>query len=196
MPKVMPEYKDLAKKRIIEGAYKVFKENGYHQTKMIDIADQLGYSKATLYSYFTSKEELFVATFEYRIKLRQIEVFSLLEQLDFFATEDFFDKLYSSLTNAPLFSSDVRTESKNNPELRKKLTIHNEKAIYRLFEFFEGHKSNGKVKKDIDSTILAMVFLALRDGFLTSTYYGFEYSKIKETWTWITKLFLGEILVK
>ncbi|MHA2305588.1 MAG: TetR/AcrR family transcriptional regulator [Candidatus Hodarchaeales archaeon] len=196
MPKVMPEYKDLAKKRIIEGAYKVFREKGYHQTKMNDIADQLGYSKATLYSYFMSKEELFVATFEYRIKLRQMEVFSHLEELDFLATEDFFEKLHNSLTNAPLFSSDVINESRNNAELRRKLTVHNEKAINRLLEFFEEQKSKRKVKKEFNSTILAMVFLALRDGFLTSSYYGFDYSKIKETWIWITKLFLDEILVK
>lgn len=196
MPKVVPDYKKLARKRIVEGAYKVFRERGYHQTKMIDIADELDYSKATLYSYFTSKEELFAETFEYRIEMRQSEIFSLLEDLNFLATEEFFEKTYSSLTNAPLYSSDVINEARHNDILREKLTVRNEQAIKRFKSFFDEHKKKKNLRDNIDNTSLALAFLALRDGFLTSIYYGFEPEKVKKTWTWIASLFLKDILVK
>ena len=195
MPKVVPEYKKLARKRIVQGAYKVFRERGYHQTKMIDIADELEYSKATLYSYFTSKEELFSATFEYRIEMRQKEIFSLLEDLTFLATEEFFEKIYSSLTNAPLFSSDVINEARKNDLFREKLTVRNEQAIKRFLIFFDEQKKNKNLRANIDSTSLALAFLALRDGFLRSQYYGFGTDKVKKAWTWIASLFLKDILV-
>ena len=62
MPKVAPEYsveyKEEARKRIMEVGIQVFAENGYHQTTMDDVAKELNVSKGTLYLYFNSKEEL------------------------------------------------------------------------------------------------------------------------------------------
>ena len=45
---------------IIEAATRVFLENGFEKTTMSDIATQLGGSKATLYGYFSTKEDLFL----------------------------------------------------------------------------------------------------------------------------------------
>ena len=47
--------------RILEEAGAVFREMGYEQASMNDIAERVGGSKATLYSYFPSKSALFVA---------------------------------------------------------------------------------------------------------------------------------------
>jgi AcrR family transcriptional regulator len=57
-----PEYKDLAKKRIIDAAYKIFYKKGYNSSTMNDIAEEVGVSKGSLYSYFKSKEELLQTT--------------------------------------------------------------------------------------------------------------------------------------
>ena len=46
---------------IIEKAGHVFRELGFDRASMSEIAAKVGGSKATLYSYFPSKEELFVA---------------------------------------------------------------------------------------------------------------------------------------
>jgi TetR/AcrR family transcriptional repressor of mexJK operon len=43
-------------------AWQVFLEYGYAGASMSDIAERLGGSKGTLYNYFSSKEELFLAT--------------------------------------------------------------------------------------------------------------------------------------
>ncbi|MFX1537310.1 MAG: TetR/AcrR family transcriptional regulator, partial [Promethearchaeota archaeon] len=58
MPKVVPEYKEQARKRIIIEALKVFSEKGYYRTKMKDIATNIGVSKAAIYQYFKTKNEL------------------------------------------------------------------------------------------------------------------------------------------
>ena len=44
---------------IIEAAHQAFIEVGFHEASMADIAARSRASKATLYSYFSSKEELF-----------------------------------------------------------------------------------------------------------------------------------------
>jgi AcrR family transcriptional regulator len=46
---------------ILEMAAQTFKEVGYEKTSMNEITARVGGSKATLYNYFASKEELFVA---------------------------------------------------------------------------------------------------------------------------------------
>ena len=45
---------------IIEAATRVFLENGFEKTTMSDIAMQVGLSKATIYGYFSTKEDLFL----------------------------------------------------------------------------------------------------------------------------------------
>lgn len=44
---------------IIDAAFHVFREVGFDQASMSDIAARSGASKATLYNYFSSKEEMF-----------------------------------------------------------------------------------------------------------------------------------------
>ncbi len=58
---------------ILEAAVALFKELGYERTSMNELAKRLGGSKATLYGYFASKEELFravVKPWPFRIWLR------------------------------------------------------------------------------------------------------------------------------
>src|SRR5260370_31337916 len=64
MPKVVPEYKEAAKSRILDAANRVFAEKGYHEATMDDIAKRLGVSKGAIYLYFSSKEDLFDAMFK------------------------------------------------------------------------------------------------------------------------------------
>ncbi|WP_436376605.1 TetR/AcrR family transcriptional regulator [Cytobacillus sp. BC1816] len=50
---------------ILETAVSLFAEKGYNQTSMQEIADGVGISKGSLYSFFTSKEELMISIYEH-----------------------------------------------------------------------------------------------------------------------------------
>jgi AcrR family transcriptional regulator len=52
---------DARRQAILEVATEVFREVGYERASMAMISARVGGSKATLYSYFKSKEELFAA---------------------------------------------------------------------------------------------------------------------------------------
>jgi AcrR family transcriptional regulator len=47
--------------QILDAALLVFARSGFDQTRMEDIAEQAGLSKATIYLYFSSKDELILA---------------------------------------------------------------------------------------------------------------------------------------
>jgi len=52
---------DLRKQNIIEAAEKLFLANGYEDTTMSQIANEAEFSKGTLYNYFKSKDDLYLA---------------------------------------------------------------------------------------------------------------------------------------
>jgi AcrR family transcriptional regulator len=61
------ENKQRRRAAIVEIATRSFLEQGYAATSMSAIADELGGSKATLWSHFASKEELFVAVVDEQV---------------------------------------------------------------------------------------------------------------------------------
>jgi TetR/AcrR family fatty acid metabolism transcriptional regulator len=50
--------KEDTKNRIIDSAKKLFAEQGYQKTTVVDISKQVGLSEAALYEYFQGKEDL------------------------------------------------------------------------------------------------------------------------------------------
>ena len=51
---------EITKQKILKAALSAFKKQGYSSTSMDMILDESCVSKATLYNYFPSKEELFL----------------------------------------------------------------------------------------------------------------------------------------
>ena len=52
--------RNIRKQAIIKGALKVFNNSGIEKTTMDEIATESGFGKATLYYYFSSKDEVFI----------------------------------------------------------------------------------------------------------------------------------------
>lgn len=55
---------DERRRAIVDAAWTVFRETGYDRTTMSMVSTKVGGSKATLYGYFQSKEQLFAAVLE------------------------------------------------------------------------------------------------------------------------------------
>ena len=55
MGRLSVEKKEAKKDRIIEKSMELFKENGYHATKVEEITKALGISKGNFYTYFKFK---------------------------------------------------------------------------------------------------------------------------------------------
>lgn len=59
---------DAKRREIVATAWEVFRAKGFERASMSDVAERLGASKATLYRYYASKEELFAAALEQTLK--------------------------------------------------------------------------------------------------------------------------------
>lgn len=56
----MKKRSDAKRQAILDAAYLLFREKGFEKTSVAEINARAGGSKATIYSYFRSKEEMFV----------------------------------------------------------------------------------------------------------------------------------------
>ena len=56
--------RESRKERILDGALTVFQEQGIEKATMDEIAREAGFGKATLYYYYSSKEEIFSSILE------------------------------------------------------------------------------------------------------------------------------------
>lgn len=66
---------DARRNAIIAAAWDAFREAGYERTTMSGIVARAGGSKATIYSYFESKDELFAAAIEHGLQEANEEPF-------------------------------------------------------------------------------------------------------------------------
>jgi TetR/AcrR family transcriptional repressor of mexJK operon len=69
--------RDEKREAILSIARQVFMEEGYAAASMSTIATRVGGSKGTLYNYFRSKAELFVAVIQHQCELSQAELFDV-----------------------------------------------------------------------------------------------------------------------
>ena len=56
------------RERILQAAVKVFARNGFHATRVSEVAKAAGVADGTIYLYFDSKESLLVSLFEDRVE--------------------------------------------------------------------------------------------------------------------------------
>ncbi len=72
--------RDHKREAILSIALQVFMEEGYAAASMSNIAARLGGSKGTLYNYFRSKAELFVAVIQNQCDLHQQQMYDVPDQ--------------------------------------------------------------------------------------------------------------------
>jgi AcrR family transcriptional regulator len=198
MPKVVPEYKEQARERIIEQALKMFSERGYHRTRMTDIAKELGVSKGAIYQYFQSKEQLFIEAIRHHGETRAEVVQRFLDtgSLKSMSTGEFFDEmLHVRLSSIPL-NVDLFRELDRNDALRRKLVEVAEGWGRRLVELVEQMKSEGEVRAEVDSSSLSRGILALRDGLYSQLMMGAETSEVRETWVDVMGYVMEAVLTR
>lgn len=81
MPAKCEEAYNIRRSQILDEAAKVFAEWGYARAKVDDIAGNLGIAKGTVYRYFSSKEEMFLATADGAMSRLQTQILSAMADI-------------------------------------------------------------------------------------------------------------------
>ncbi len=179
MPKVVPEYKELAKKRIIDAAYAIFYKKGYHNSTMDDIAGEVGVSKASLYSYFKSKEELLQATTDEYLMTSFNQFFYSNESLE--PLEELYNDLIKSIGFIHL-NFEITALSSNNENIRIINKDNYLKKLDTLKFFVENQQSRGNIRQDISAGTIAQILNAIYTDISMQLIIGIDSTRVHESW--------------
>jgi AcrR family transcriptional regulator len=128
---------------------------GLGKFTMDKIAKKLNVSKATLYKYFASKDEIIDAVVQYKIK--EIIAFEDLladNNIDF--SERFFDIIKTaSILLAEISVQFLHDTKVKHPELFNKMNTFNDRALYAAEKFYQQGIERG-ILNDINPKVLAL----------------------------------------
>lgn len=188
MPKVVAEYREEAKKRIIEAAQQVFSEKGYHKATMQDIAQKLGVSKGALYLYFKSKSKLLNVIIEqWSNSIRDI----LHSSLEGNNIDESFENLFIHILEDPItrmgFSFELISEASRNPSVRKILSEAYERNLKTVAEFLRRQRTTNVTKNAANIKWQSISLLMLQLGLMASLILGSDKTDTKIAWKQLTK---------
>ncbi|MDB5387668.1 MAG: Transcriptional regulator [Planctomycetaceae bacterium] len=157
LPKV-----DSVRLRIVSEARRHFLLHGFRSVTMADLATELGMSKKTLYTCFSSKVMLVEAV----VRQKFDDIDTELEKITAFRDVDFLNSLQQMLACVqkhtdevqPSFVRDIQRES---PALFQLVEGRRREIIQRYFGtlFTEGQK-RGMIRKDVRVDLVVAVLLA------------------------------------
>lgn len=185
MPKVTGQYKSDLREKIIQAAIESFAQTGFDRTRMEDIAKRLGLSKGTIYLYFNSKEDLFLAICEHYLKAVRDQqysaIFSKKEDL-VLDSEHFYENFRRLEQGKDRVMLEMVVESSRNSRLKKGMYEHRLKVYDAVVEHLNRQIEKGFIKKGIDVNGLASAFVALYDGLTVSKMLGISEASNKKAW--------------
>ena len=170
------EERELRRKRILEGALEVFHKKGLEGATMDEIANEAGFGKATLYYYFTSKEEVFCAIMEKGWKPLWEEIEGIIHEQDVSAHDLFLDALSKVVQiilqdqNLYRFLFTAPKAITNMPEnLQTWRTYQN-----RLYGSLKGLLEEGMIRSEFPQTDAELLFRAIGGLFHGILFLGSE----------------------
>lgn len=172
MPKVVQDYRNTAKKRILDSSTKLFYERGYNNASMDDIAKDIGVTKGTLYLYFKSKEEILDETCRINISIME-NIMGRIDNNNFISSiRKFFEEELNQPDHIKFYWVFALSELNINPKVNN--IIKESYAKYKLYitKIINQIKDAGILPAEINSADLAMIFIAFHNGIMISTLQG------------------------
>jgi TetR/AcrR family fatty acid metabolism transcriptional regulator len=162
--------KETTRERIINSAKKLFAEQGYQKTTIVDISRLAGLSEAALYEYFQGKEDLLLT-------IPDLWVSAMLRDIDeqLFGVKGAVNRLRKFLwwylrriELAPLDAKIVYLFLKTNANFLTTEVYSNVKKFYsNLLEIFEEGRKTGELKPDLNPHLARDIFVGTMDHIIT-----------------------------
>jgi AcrR family transcriptional regulator len=192
MPKVVPEYKEEARKKIINAGLEVMIQKGYCITTMDDIAAHLGVSKGALYLYFKNKDEL-VAEIVRNLHAKTHETAKMIfpNTAPLEAWSEFFDR---GITLDPKFSAlffEIAAMAVRNETIRKSYSEDLAHSIEMATHGITYQQRAGLVRPDTDPRTLAIAIISIFSGMKNLAISGVDPIELRERWIEIGRILLG-----
>ena len=177
-------YKAEVQDRIIQAAVESFGQTGFDKTKMDDIAKRLGMSKGTLYLYFKSKEDLFLAICERHLQESDEQDSAFFTNKENIAADagQIYDSIRRRERGMDKVMLEMVVESRRNLRLRKVMHQYQSMVHRHVEEEIKKKVGEGFIRKDVEVEGLALALVALYDGLALNRTLGLNESDNKKAW--------------
>jgi AcrR family transcriptional regulator len=175
MPKVSETHAEARRQQIIDAAYQCFARKGFHQATMRDICDEANLSPGAVYHYFSSKDEIIQASFDFDYQ-RSLDLFSTAKESDYplQALNDLFDFFFQGLEGASVLGAgrvNVQGwgEALVNPRLLETVRQVLDSYLDALSHIILKAQQSGQISRSLDPLSVGQLLISL--------YYGLELQK-------------------
>jgi AcrR family transcriptional regulator len=173
MPRISKEREAAVRSRIFEAAISVFEQRGFARASMAAIATEAGLSSGAIYTYFGSKEELFLAAFGSLVEAQEQALTEAIAGTS--VTSEAIDLAVEYMANVATSGGDFRGAGANfllhawataeeNEALRAMLLRRREQASALARTTIDAAIARGELASDLDTDGLALAITSLLDG--------------------------------
>jgi AcrR family transcriptional regulator len=158
---------DLKKKLLLQEASRLFEKVGYEQMKVAELAKNAQVSVGTIYSFFNSKEGLYLAYLEHQIE----NFFAELEGIAFHKNTPH-EKIHTFIELKFLYYKQKRKaieqSATNNPLFFNTLVQQHSEAFQKIYHYLERcfMELNSHISKE-KATRLAFAINGFSDGYIS-----------------------------
>jgi AcrR family transcriptional regulator len=178
VPKISPAHEQQRRDQILAAAMACFARQGYHATSMDDVVRESGLSVGAIYSYFPSKEDLFLSLSDARAEQSLAYLNELFrrpgpmvdksrEAIDYFFRTLSDDLVPLARVSVEFLSEAAKSERVQAHQLRRCESIRQ-----FLHWLFAEAKKRGEVRADVDLDATVELMMALHEGILLMTVAG------------------------
>lgn len=177
--------KEETRESIISCAVSFFKEKGFHETSMEEIAEKSDVSKGTLYNYFQDKESILVGYFQgviadYGKQIKEKFIESKDIKLTLYRLLDLISGIFKNDNELAAIYFKYRMHSRFDINIDSSQRSGIEKWV---LEVMEKAQQDGQLRNDIPAITLTRTFQFLAMSFFISSIYKdepFEVDVIKD----------------
>jgi AcrR family transcriptional regulator len=168
------------KAEILRCGRELFAANGFKDTNVSDITKKAGIAAGTFYLYYPSKDELFMEIYNVENVNLKHEIMSKLD-LDgnpMAVIGEMMRLNYEGMTANPILREWYNREvfSRIEKKFREQNSLENVDFMYSSFtEVVKKWQADGKMRPDIDSSMIMAIFAAVVSVDLHKDEIGFQY---------------------
>lgn len=178
MPKISAAHEQQRREQILSAAMACFARQGYHATSMDDVVRESGLSVGAIYTYFSSKEDLFLALADARSEQTLAYMNDLFRRPGRMAdkSREAIDFFFQHLTDefVPLarigveFLSEAARSGRIQERQQARLDTVRQFYLWLLREA----QQQGEIRADVDVEPAAELMMALNEGILVLSVAG------------------------
>lgn len=184
MPKISEAQKEQRRQIILASAAEVFGRKGYSEASMDDLVKESGISKGGIYTYFPTKEAIFLEIAEQRFRLRSDLVSHLSPELSASKqVETYIRWLLDSLEQPAVINRSRFSFEFWSVIARNKEKSHLAQERYKKFEadlsaLIQSGVDRGEFRRDLKVSSAVLTLLSAMDGMnFMSTVMGIKVSE-------------------